>query len=128
MFAPSTTALQPPSTRALASSASISFSVAHGNARSHSIAQGASSSRYSQPNSSAYSEIRPRRSSFNSFTNWSFFSSIPSGSWTVPPVSESETTRAPSSAVTRCESVPGRAPMDADQAREIGNHLVAYSQ
>ncbi len=97
MLAPSTTARQPFAISRFASSSSSSFCVAHGNATSHAIPQGRSPSRYSQPCSSAYSLMRPRRSSLSSRTARSLSSSSPSGSWMVPPESDMVTTRAPRS-------------------------------
>ena len=95
MFAPSAIARHPPSTRRRASASSSSFCVAQGKARSQGTAQGRPPAWKSQPNSFAYSSIRPRRVSFRSRTQANLSASIPSGSCTNPEESESVTTFAP---------------------------------
>ena len=103
MLAPSVTTLTPEEIKLAASLPFISFCVALGKAQSAGMLQSgfespAATGTNSEPgNCSAYWRILPRRTFFSSMTQSSFSRSIPSGSWTNPPESDSVTGRAPTS-------------------------------
>src|SRR5262249_52582227 len=78
MLAASDTRYQPLLTSLFASSAVISFSVAHGKAQSHFMPQGRSPATYLEPrNFLAYSLMRPRRTFLMLMTKASFSSVMP---------------------------------------------------
>ena len=96
MFAASAIALTPFLIIAAASSAFTSFCVAEGTAQSASTFQGRPSWKVTLENSSAASDILPRRTPLRSFIQSICSCVKPSEQWTKPPESERVSGKAPS--------------------------------